>query len=109
MALKAIYSPTGGILGGAKIKAETPQKFADTKESFTIYPNPTFNELYINLDNTDVSEINITNTNGQTLASTDRKNSSVVKFDVSDYPPGLYLINTVDLNGEITNQRFVKK
>ncbi len=80
----------------------------EKKNSVKLFPNPTNNELHIeilnSLTNTRVSIIDIT---GKTLINT-RLNSNSNKIDVSSLKSGLYLIKLDSDTGSQT-KRFVKK
>ena len=89
--------------GAGIIDAENPQP---TK--IAVYPNPATS--FISIDNADnVKQIAVFNLVGKRLKTFD----NVVKderYDVSDLPNGMYLVQIIDLSNKIvTTQRVSKK
>jgi type IX secretion system substrate protein len=74
----------------------------------TIYPNPATNFISINTDN-HVKQINIFNLIGRKLKTI----NNVVRdqrYDITDLPNGMYLIQIVDTSNKVmTTQRISKR
>lgn len=90
-------------LGAGIIEAENPQP-----SKVAVYPNPATN--FISVDNADnVKQIAVFNLVGKKLKTFE----NVVKderYDVSDLPNGMYLIQIIDhANKIVTTQRVSKK
>ena len=68
-----------------------------------IYPNPT-NGL-INIDVTDLKDIDIYNVNGQCVSSLKNENNNVLSIDVSNWNRGVYFIEAI---GRDMNKRKAK-
>ncbi|WP_107039468.1 M43 family zinc metalloprotease [Brumimicrobium mesophilum] len=74
----------------------------------SIYPNPTTNELNIQLDNGQIKTVEILNMHGQTLMQTEQNNAAA-KINVSNLTPGVYIVKILNSNGLNTVNRFIKK
>jgi hypothetical protein len=75
-------------------------------ETFTIYPNPATNELFISTDKgIIIKEINIYNQLGQNVLHQNRVNNSI---DVSMLQSGVYLIELV-VNKNVLRERLIIK
>ena len=78
---------------------------SSTIVDFSIFPNPvTDGRLNINVPETKPSELTIYNLLGQIV----RKSSFAEQIDVSKLENGVYIIE-VEVEGTITNRRFIKK
>jgi hypothetical protein len=75
-------------------------------QNVSIYPNPVKNNLFIELENQEVTSINIIDFSGkvvQVITNTDTTN-----IDVSDLPQGIYVLKLSTENGILTN-KFIKQ
>ena len=72
-----------------------------------IYPNPTSDYLTIsNLENINISSINIIDTNGRIVKTT---TSNFTKIDVSNLSQGLYILSIDTKEGKKFAENFIKK
>ncbi|MCI5058322.1 MAG: T9SS type A sorting domain-containing protein [Flavobacteriales bacterium] len=79
----------------------------DRINELTIYPNPCSEHINIEFDQT-IDEIRIFNLTGQQIFG-ERVQSSIYQLDVSHFPSGTYLVQGVDLKGEIYSQKLIKQ
>lgn len=82
-------------------------------EGFKVYPNPTSNNLTIELDlkSTTELQLSIANVFGQQLMQQSQSFGSgtqYVSFDVERLPSGTYFMNII-ADGKVVTQRFVKR
>ena len=66
-----------------------------------VYPNPTYGNVWV--DGVEVSEIQIYNVMGQLLKSY----HGIHEINVSDLPPGIYLLHITDYHGVINKKKIV--
>jgi hypothetical protein len=76
-----------------------------TLRNVNIYPNPVQNELFIELENGQITHIDILDLSGKVIKSI--MNNNAKSIDVSDLTQGIYILNVSTENGVSTN-RFVK-
>jgi hypothetical protein len=74
-------------------------------KNISIYPNPVQNELFIVLDNEDITKIDILDLSGKMIKSA-RTNTS--QIDVSELSEGIYILQVYTQTG-VSNTRFVKQ
>ncbi len=80
------------------------------EESIIIYPNPANTNLTIRqLGNEAIKYIEIENVVGQVVFHSLITSSANLLIDVHDYPSGIYFIKATDVNGNISNVKFVKE
>lgn len=84
-----------------------PASVAKETLNASIYPNPTTNELNIQLDNGTIKSVEIYNMHGQKLLTADQNNASV-QMDVSGLTQGVYIVKVLNGNGIGVVKRFVK-
>ena len=72
----------------------------------SVYPNPVTNQLFIDLDNQEVTSIHIIDYSGRVVKSI--TNSNTKSIDVSDLPQGIYILKVSNKSGVLTN-RFIKQ
>ncbi|TVZ16274.1 putative secreted protein (Por secretion system target) [Maribacter sp. MAR_2009_72] len=77
---------------------------AASEVAFTVFPNPAFDEIQLNVNTTDTTMYRIVSTNGVALKMDKVTNS---RIDVSDLPPGLYVLQVQDY-GFIKSTKFYK-
>jgi hypothetical protein len=70
----------------------------------TIYPNPA-SQLFSIQGITDILEINILNLSGQMVRSYD---SFMSQYHIADLNPGVYLVQVLSNNGNVTTRKLVK-
>lgn len=91
---------TSGISSHMFTTLNTPEEIAI---DFSIYPNPTTDQLYINLTQ-DIKKVEVINMNGQLVLS---KENNLGVIDVSRIQNGMYFLKVYTQNG-ITAKKFVK-
>jgi len=75
-------------------------------QKINIYPNPVKNQLFIELDNQEVTEITIIDYSGRIVKTITNNNAKSI--DVSDLTQGIYILKVATENGVLTN-RFIKQ
>jgi hypothetical protein len=78
-------------------------------QSFTIYPNPASNEVFLNLPSNgfDGLVLTLTNNLGQVLEKNEPSGKdALIVLDVSGYAPGIYFV-TIKSGSEITTKKLV--
>jgi len=76
-------------------------------QTFKLYPNPTNGNVTIAIDADSPYTLTVSNIMGQAVFST-YGNSKEVKFSVSNYAPGVYIVNVKTANA-ITTQKLIVK
>lgn len=80
----------------------------DFKNLISISNNPTNDYFWL----TNNSQMEITSTlynlNGQVLTTTPNSLNDITKFDLSDLPKGIYLLNVISETGSITNFKVIR-
>ncbi len=110
----SVLKISGQVIPSSKTAEETEAEFAKRQEEmdaiaelspncFAIFPNPTSNELQVDLKDHIGREatVHIANKLGQTILkkSIPKISSETTLFDVSSYTPGVYLI-TIEMAGQ---------
>ena len=75
-------------------------------DSLNIYPNPASSSIKIESDG--FKKIKIFNVKGQTVKKIAVKGQDVVEIDVTKLPLGTYLVEALDVNGNVKVGKFVK-
>ena len=75
-------------------------------DSLKIYPNPASSSIKI--DSEGLKKIRICNMKGQTLKKVSVKCQTIVEIDITKFPSGTYLVESVDFNGNVKMGKFVK-
>ena len=75
-------------------------------DSLKIYPNPASSTIRI--DSEGLKKIRIFNLKGQTVKKISVKGQTVVEVDVTKFPSGTYLVESVDFSGNIKMGKFIK-
>jgi hypothetical protein len=78
-----------------------------TAQQFSVYPSPT-RDLITVTNTQKVTRIEIINIVGQPVASFDNAGNSVIKLNVADFRPGIYLMNIRSDKG-VTTLKFTKQ
>lgn len=73
-----------------------------TNETYQVYPNPVKDVLTIEGEN--LEQVSVFNTMGQ-LLKTVKCNGNVVNVNVSDLQNGMYIVNVIDNNGEVSSKK----
>lgn len=73
-----------------------------TNETYKVYPNPVKDVLTI--EGQDIEQVNVFNTMGQ-LVKTVKCNDNIVNVNVSDLQNGMYIVNVIDNNGEVSSKK----
>jgi hypothetical protein len=76
------------------------------KPVIKLYPNPVKNQLFIELNDLEVTNISILNYSGQLVKS--MVNNTTNQIDVSDLNEGIYILKVSTENG-VSTKRFVKQ
>lgn len=79
------------------------------KPSFSVYPNPTSDQLYITTDQ-DAGDYTITvfDIQGKQHITTSKEKLGTSPLQIQDWGSGIYLIRIEDQNGVVTTKRFIK-
>ena len=88
------------ILAGAQPSSASINK---NVLSSSVYPNPAFNELNIEI-NEEVASINVLTLDGKVVASVNND----VKIDVSGLNSGMYIYQVITVAGNVSNGNFTK-
>lgn len=80
------------------------------KPSFSIYPNPVQDQLYINT-NQDAGNYTITvfDIHGRSYITTSKEKLGSNALQIQEWASGVYFIRIEDQNGVMTTKRFIKK
>lgn len=79
-----------------------------TIDAIDIFPNPAVNQLNLRgIDSKDIQRIRIVNLLGEVVSTTETITHEM-KFDVSGYAPGMYIISFVNAEGVSLGKRFMK-
>ena len=77
-----------------------------SKTSFSLYPNPVKNVLFVDAE--DATKITVLNTIGQQVISADAV-SSQTRIDTAKLQSGLYFVSVTDESGKTSIRKFIKK
>jgi len=81
-----------------------------TKPSFTIYPNPSSDQLYIEAQQeTGDYTITVFDVQGKQQLTTSKEVLGSNPLDIQNWASGVYFVRFESQNGVITTQRFIKK
>ena len=75
-------------------------------DSLNIYPNPA--STSIKIESEGLKKIKIFNVKGQTVKKTTVKGQTSIEIDVTKLPSGTYLVEALDVNGNVKFGKFVK-
>lgn len=84
----------------------------DSKYTYSVYPNPATDVLFINVDNSTRTNgtIDLLNTQGQKIKSQNFSGTmQTVKLDISGFAKGVYFIRFTTADGDINIQKFIKQ
>lgn len=99
----------GGYLGAITQPALATNQFENNDLKLAIYPNPTNENLNINLKNTiEKGSLKIISITGQTVFEQQNINGTDFNFEVSSLNSGLYLIQVSDSQNTFTS-KFIKQ
>lgn len=73
----------------------------------TLYPNPTYNEFNVSVNDTEINSVDVYNLQGQILKS-EQANGNQATISVNELPAGVYIVKVYTTSGVIA-QRLVKK
>jgi hypothetical protein len=86
---------------------EGPQAVYDLhQKSFSIYPNPAQDKLYVKADQT-IQELMITNLIGQEKMRLHMESTGVAEIDVSALKPGIYFMTLRSSDGQRQSEKFI--
>lgn len=80
----------------------------EEKSSFTFFPNPVKNELFVTFPTRGNYQVEVMNLLGNTVKSAATVNESKLRLDLSDIPTGVYLITYKGPGGKMLSKRFSK-
>ena len=86
-------------------RCETGVKYTPVAPNVKIYPNPANGNVWIKVDATTPYTVTITNIMGQVI-KTMNGNTDKVSLNVSNYAPGVYIVN-VRTAGAMTTQKLI--
>lgn len=91
-----------------KIGTSTSVGLTEITSSYPIivYPNPTTNNIVINLNNTSTSQIEILNMVGEVVYRSTTVEQQT-KVDLSLQPKGIYIVRIVNSNSTVTNRKII--
>jgi hypothetical protein len=78
------------------------------EKRFSIIPNPSSNSIEILMKNSTFNKVLITSIDGKTVFNKSIDNSESFQVDVSNYANGLYIVNVIDKDGQVYNQKLIK-
>ncbi|MCZ8197335.1 MAG: T9SS type A sorting domain-containing protein [Flavobacterium sp.] len=76
--------------------------------SLIIYPNPSSKLIGLELKNSTFNKVLITSIDGKTVLDKSIENSESFQVDVSNYANGIYIVNVIDKDGQVYNQKLIK-
>ncbi|WP_432410892.1 T9SS type A sorting domain-containing protein [Rasiella sp. SM2506] len=76
--------------------------------SVTVYPNPAFDKILVNMQNTSINKIILYNQLGSELMLKNVSGSDKITFPLSDISAGIYFLKIVDMEGNSTTKKIVK-
>lgn len=80
------------------------------EESITIFPNPTFDELTIQITNSDKGYINIFDIRGRLILKETIINGKVIyHFNVANFESGIYYVNWMNMNNTELSRKWIKQ
>lgn len=79
-------------------------------DEFILYPNPASEKIFLKLATiATVQEINVINIHGRLMSKKYPINLELIEIETSNLYSGLYFVQVIDENGQVTVKRFVKK
>lgn len=76
--------------------------------SVQLYPNPASQSITINRGTSDANRLNLTNPKGELLKEIDfTPGTQTVTLDVSNYPPGFYIIQFFNKDQRISSEKII--
>lgn len=79
---------------------------SDKPTFFDVFPNPAKTLLYLNIQNSNIQQIQISNLNAQILF--EEKTNLVNEINIEQLPSGMYILSVLTEEGEWISKRFVK-
>jgi len=88
----------------------TVEPISEPKKNFKVFPNPTSQELYIQIDLNYTSELKfkLYNIGGKTIMQTDHIKNSLTKLDLNLLPSGIYILTIYERKNEIASYKIQK-
>lgn len=81
----------------------------DFSIGFNVFPNPTADYLYIDLNQMDANEIRVLDMNGKLTYSKSGKISGLIDVDLSKEKPGIYVVKVGLENGVWVSKKITKR
>ncbi|WP_273567544.1 T9SS type A sorting domain-containing protein [Maribacter halichondriae] len=89
------------------------KNYHSVKNEFAVYPNPTMDQATMDIQTLQGRPLSVilSNMQQQTLISEilTEDHSSSLTFDMSNFPPGMYIIKLTLDNGEVITRKIIKK
>ena len=120
MTLKYAYDASGNRTKREIILTARSTPTADAEDYFTelvaernirIYPNPTYGQLKVEIDNAEGIEnciITISDMDTGKQVFINEATFPVTEIDISNQPPGVYIM-LIDIDGKYTSWKIIKK
>lgn len=80
----------------------------DPKGNFLLYPNPGNGKLTVKTPNTSTNSISVYNMQGILVYNNKTKNSLINKIDISENPPGIYLVKINHPTNSLTKKLIIE-
>lgn len=74
-----------------------------------LYPNPTKDILNIDFNGRNFKTLEVYSIDAKKIITRDVSNIYFVEINLSQYPAGIYMVNLIDLNGKMYNNKVIKK
>jgi len=84
------------------------EDLAKSETMMTVFPNPGHGNLHIKFTEQVNGQVNILNSQGQTIKKTIVRNMDFVQQFLSDFPNGFYGVQFIDKNGYQTTVKYIK-
>ncbi len=81
---------------------------AGSLEPVSIYPNPANDVLFVNMNGTTVSAVEIFNMTGQIVYTSGNEQNSIFEINVSELAAGMYTVRVINADG-VSVRRFTKE
>jgi len=95
-----------GDSGYVIVNSGTPLTLVEKELNAQVYPNPSLDVVYIQLDNVNDARLSITNLNGKLIE--EKMFNNFIQIAVFDWNPGVYMI-TIESEEQSKTMRFIKQ
>ncbi len=80
---------------------------SNNNQTFSIFPNPVRNNLYISSTNDTQFKLELKNIQGKTIFKSSEENVRTVEISLIDYKKGIYILN-INSNGQQFSKKIIK-